>query len=338
MRIYLAFFLALGSSALQAQTTVDAKQPTAPVAPIAPQDYICPMDKDVRSDKPGYCPRCGMKLVIGIPDEVEYPLELTIKPPVFRAGEKVQLKFRIVDPRTGKNVDHYEIVHEKLFHMFLVSDDLQYFVHDHPVPQSDGTFLYDETFPKPGLYRVVGDFYPTGGTPQLIANTVIVPGAPGSEVRLANPSLKPELGVSHCTNLDVELVTDPPQPIAGMKTLMYFRVKPSDGLERYIGAWAHMLAASDDLIDMIHTHPFIADGGPQIQFTLEFPRARTYRVVGAVPAKRRREHGIVYGAGFGAEVTGNTRLNRAATLREPVLSGTKNYHSAQPLKPPQASS
>jgi hypothetical protein len=39
-----------------------------------------------------------------------------------------------------------------------------------------------------------------------------------------------------------------------------------------------MLAASDDLIDLIHTHPFIADGGPQIEFSLDFPRARTYRV------------------------------------------------------------
>ena len=236
------------------------------------------MDKDVRSDKPGYCPRCGMKLVIGIPDDVEYRLELTVKPRVFRAGEKVQLKFRVADPRTGKTVDHYEIVHEKLFHMFLVSDDLQYFVHDHPVPQPDGTFLYDETFPKPGLYRVAGDFYPTGGTPQLIANTVIVPGAPGSEVKLASPSLRPELGVSHCANMDVELVMDPPQPIAGMKTLLFFHVNPGDGLEKYIGAWGHMLVASDDLIDMFHDHPFIADGGPQVQFNIIFPRARTYKV------------------------------------------------------------
>jgi hypothetical protein len=71
---------------------------------------------------------------------------------------------------------------------------------------------------------------------------------------------------------------EPPQPIAGMKTLMFFRVKPAEGLEKYIGAWAHMLAASDDLIDLIHTHPFIADGGPQLQFNLIFPRARTYRI------------------------------------------------------------
>lgn len=33
-------------------------QPSTP----APR-YICPMDKDVTSDKPGKCPKCGMKLV-----------------------------------------------------------------------------------------------------------------------------------------------------------------------------------------------------------------------------------------------------------------------------------
>jgi len=39
-----------------------------------------------------------------------------------------------------------------------------------------------------------------------------------------------------------------------------------------------MLAVSDDLIDMIHTHPTIADGGPQVQFDLFFPREATYRI------------------------------------------------------------
>jgi hypothetical protein len=275
VRAFFGFFLLLGLCAVEAQTTVDAKLPTAPIAPVAPQDYVCPMDKDVRSDKPGFCPRCGMKLVLGIPDDVEYPMELTVHPAVFRAGEKVRLKFRIVNPRTGKTVDHYEIVHERLFHMFLVSEDLQYFVHDHPVFQPDGTFLYDETFPKPGMYRVAGDFYPTGGTPQLIAKTVIVP---GGEVSLASPSLKPELGVSHCANMDVELVTEPPQPIAGMKTLLFFHINPGDGIEKYIGAWGHMLVASDDLIDLIHDHPFIADGGPKMQFNIIFPRSHTYRI------------------------------------------------------------
>ena len=40
-----------------------------------------------------------------------------------------------------------------------------------------------------------------------------------------------------------------------------------------------MLVASDDLIDMIHTHPFIADGGPEVQFNIVFPRPKhAYRI------------------------------------------------------------
>ncbi len=116
------------------------------------------MDRDVRSDKPGKCPRCGMTLAFGVQKEIEYPLEITFRPPVFRAGEKVQIHFRMADPVTGKTVNHYEVVHEKLFHMFLVSQDLQYFVHDHPVLQPNGTFDYEEIFPKPGMYRIAGRF------------------------------------------------------------------------------------------------------------------------------------------------------------------------------------
>jgi hypothetical protein len=262
---------------LSAQVTAGEGTP-AVTAPAGPQDYVCPMDKDVRSDKPGVCPRCGMKLVLGIQDEVEYPMELTVTPPTVRAGQDAQLQFRIRDPHNGKTVNHYEIVHERLFHLFIVSQDLQYFVHDHPVLQPDGTFIYREKFPKPGLYRVMGDYYPTGGTPQLTAQTVIVPGAPGQEIPLVQPKLKPELGVSKGENTEVELTMDPPEPIVGLKTLLFFKLKQADGLEKYIGAWAHMLVASDDLIDLIHDHPFIADGGPQMQFNLIFPRARTYKI------------------------------------------------------------
>jgi hypothetical protein len=39
-----------------------------------------------------------------------------------------------------------------------------------------------------------------------------------------------------------------------------------------------MLVASEDLIDMMHTHPLIADGSQQIQFSVVFPRPGMYRV------------------------------------------------------------
>ena len=238
-------------------------------------DWVCPMDRDIRSAGPGKCPRCGMTLVPGIPDQVEYPMKLTLSPRAVKPGEKVQLEFAISDPTTGHPVRDFQIVHEKLFHMFLVSQDLQFFIHDHPVFGPDGIFRYNTVLPKPGMYRVLGDFYPRDGTPQLVAKTLIVP---GGKLDLAPAKLQPDLAPKQCTNMQVELATEPPQPLAGFKTLMFFKVKPAEGLEKYLGAWGHMLAASEDLIDLIHTHPFLADGGPQIQFNLIFPRAGIYRV------------------------------------------------------------
>jgi hypothetical protein len=235
--------------------------------------FICPMDPDVRSNQPGNCRRCGMKLREGLPDPVEYHMDLTLAPRAVKLNQPEQLKFTIHDPWKDRPVKDFQVVHEKLFHMFVVSQDLQFFVHDHPVLQPDGDFLFTLAFPKPGMYRVLGDFYPDGATPQLIAKTVLVPGTPPP-----TPPLPRDYSTKEGGNMQVEMTTDPPQPLAAQKTLLYFRLTPADGLEKYIGAWAHMLAASDDLIDLIHTHPFIADGGPQIEFSMEFPRARTYRV------------------------------------------------------------
>jgi heavy metal-binding protein len=231
------------------------------------------MDPDVRSNSPGKCARCGMALVAGLPDPVEYHLDLSVAPRPVRAGEPASLTFAVHDPWKDRPVANFQVVHEKLFHMFVVSQDLQVFLHNHPTLGSDGKFHYDYVFPKAGMYRILGDFYPDGATPQLIAKTLIVPGAAPKPTKLAR-----DYSTKDAENMAVELVTEPQQPVSGAKTQMQFRVKPGDGLEKYLGAWGHMLVASDDLIDMIHEHPFIADGGPQIQFNVIFPRAKSYRV------------------------------------------------------------
>jgi hypothetical protein len=248
-----------------------------PPAPLASQNagtvYVCPMDPDVRSNSPGKCARCGMDLKAGLPDPVEYHMHLDVAPRAVKAGQAAKLTFEIHDPWKDKPVSNFQTVHEKLFHMFVVSQDLQVFLHNHPTLGSDGNFHYDYTFPKSGMYRVLGDFYPDGATPQLIAKTVFVPGPAPKPATLTR-----DYSTKDTENMAVELVTDPPQAISGQKTQLLFRVKPGDGLEKYLGAWGHMLVASDDLIDMIHEHPFIADGGPQIQFNVIFPRAHAYRV------------------------------------------------------------
>ena len=59
---------------------------------------------------------------------------------------------------------------------------------------------------------------------------------------------------------------------------MRLSIDAKAGLERYLGAWAHLLVASNDLIDMMHEHPLLADGGPQMEFEVVFPRPGVYRV------------------------------------------------------------
>jgi len=243
-----------------------AQQPSTALA------FVCPMDRDIRSNGPGKCPRCGMELVAGIPDPSEYHLDLAVAPQPPQPGQKVHLTFEVSDPWKDRPVAKFTVIHEKLFHAFIVSRDLQFFVHDHPTWQ-DGAFHYDVALPKPGMYRILGDFYPEGATPQLITKTIFVSGA---ESPLA--PLSRDYSTKQSDNLQVAMSTSPSDPAAGMTTQMRFTLAPGDGLQKYLGAWAHMLAASDDLIDMMHTHPFIADGRPEMQFNLVFPRPRMHRV------------------------------------------------------------
>ena len=257
---------------------------TAPGAPAAadPDDveYRCPMDKDYRSKEPGKCPICGMTLVLGIPDAHEFPIEISTKPKFLKPNEDTILNFRVEDPDNGKTVHDFEIMHEKYYHLFLMSQDLKYFQHIHPVQQPDGTFNLPVKFPHAGMYRILSDIYPKGATPQLIASTLMVPGA---GFKLATPKLTADLTPKKTENMNIELVLDPPQPLAGFKTIMFYRLKPNDGIEPYLGAMGHMLAASSDLIDLMHTHPlYVTDsqeeGYKQIQFNLIFPRPGVYRV------------------------------------------------------------
>jgi hypothetical protein len=234
--------------------------------------YVCPMDPDIRSNGPGKCRRCGMGLVAGIPDPVEFHLDLATTPPPPAAKQTTTLEFQVHDPWKDRPVQRFVVVHEKLFHAFVVSQDLSYFNHGHPVLRGGGVFAFPVVLPKSGMFRVLGDFYPDGATPQLLTETLFVSG--GSA---APPALSRDYSTKSDQNLTVSLTTLPEQAAAGNRFRMTFHVDPLDGFEKYLGAWGHMLAASDDLIDMIHLHPLREDGA-DVQFDVVFPRPRMYRV------------------------------------------------------------
>ena len=230
------------------------------------------MHPDVRSDKPGICPRCGMTLVLFLPERVEYRLDVSQSPNKLNPGNLAVLTLRVLDPNTGKAVDRFQLVHEKLMHVFLVSENLEYFAHLHPDPQPDGSFRLPVQVPLGGMYRLLADYYPTGSVPQLTLKTLFAAGqSPPQQLR---PSLAPYKG----KNLTASLRLEPEQPIAGLETKLFVTLQPADELQPYLGAWAHMLLASADVIDLLHLHPFLADGGPVMQFNVIFPRPGFHRL------------------------------------------------------------
>jgi hypothetical protein len=256
-----SLFLLLGTLA-QAQTSQEP-----------PVEYVCPMHPDVRSSKPGKCPRCGMELRANLPAYQEYPMEVQVDPPVIRPGHVVTLTFRVLDPKLGTQVRDFEIVHEKLIHFFVVSEDLQFFVHEHPEHLPDGSFVWRGVLPKPGLYRLLCDYFPSNGTPQLTVKSLIVPGQTRPAIPLV-ADMSEKLG----KNTRVSVLTDPATPLEGKNVRMVFKLDPSSGLEQYLGVWAHMLIASGDLVDMIHEHPWNVQSVPLLDFKLIFPRHGIYRV------------------------------------------------------------
>ena len=244
-------------------------------APEPEVEFVCPMDPDVRSKTPSSCPRCGMKLVAGLPSMAEYPVDLVATPRRIRAGEPVELRFRVRDPKTRATAK-LEVIHERLFHLFLISEDLSFFAHEHPELQPDGTFVYRATFPKAGLYRVGCDIYPRGGVPQMVTRTLIVPGAASS---FGAAKLVPDYGAKKKVgSLEVTLRTEPAEPLAGKRTLLFYDIAPGKDIEPWLGAWGHLLFASADLVDLVHTHPFLMWGEGRMQFNVIFPRAGVHRV------------------------------------------------------------
>lgn len=262
-------------------------------AQVATEVYLCPMHPEIAVPSAGTCPKCSMPLVKGDPfDASEYDLDVETTPAAPKAGQPFRMRFAASHPRTGAAVTQYESVHDKLFHLFVVSQDLEYFAHVHPERQADGSFAIELTVPRPGYYKTIADFLPTGGTPQIIARPLVTAGfdgdATGSAAHLT-PDRSREKTVD---GTQVAMRIEPREPVAGREVTLRYGFATAGGrapvtdLEPYLAAWGHTVVLSEDTLDYVHGHPVelvpagIADprGGPEITFKALFPRPGAYRI------------------------------------------------------------
>jgi hypothetical protein len=272
-----------------------------------PTAFVCPMHPDYTLDVAGSCPRCGMALVKATPFDVRnYRVDVKTAPARLRAGQPARWTLRVFRPDSDEPVTRFETVHERQYHLFVVSHDMAEFQHIHPEPQADGSWALDVTLPKAGYYKVLSDFMPSGGAAQLIAHPVVTAGfagdLPSSRARLV-PDTKLTKTVG---DLTATVSFDPDPFVAGLYGHLKFLLndrrsgRPVTDLQTYLGAFGHTLIMSEDMVDYVHSHsldilnagdedsepvfliPPGADlealrGGPEVVFDGLMPRAGRYR-------------------------------------------------------------
>ncbi|MDQ3666110.1 MAG: hypothetical protein M3410_05825 [Acidobacteriota bacterium] len=293
--IFLAIALAtsIGPSALAQEATVAAPSP----AVRQPVVYACSMHPDVSTDKPGNCIKCGIPLVpmAARPEVIEYGLKLETTPAAVKPGEKVQLRFLIFHPKTGQQVERFNITWDMPFHLFIVSQDLEYYDHIHPKQQQDGSFMIETVLPKAGHYKIFCDFFPTGGNPQVIDRSMTTTDSRRGDHHFLQTNLAPDKSLSKSVDgIRFELKLDPAVPVAGQPTLLrYYLVDDKTGLpvknlQPYLGAWGHTATISEDATEFLHSHPtrLIPAGAeraklvgrPRISFHTFFTRPGYHRI------------------------------------------------------------
>ena len=237
--------------------------------------WVCPMHGDYTMDIAGKCPRCGMDLVRASPFDVrDYRLDFRTVPAVVKPGQKMKLLFRILHPGTGEPIEKFEVVHERQYHLFVISQNMEYFQHIHPEQQPDGTWSIDVTLPKAGYYKLLSDFMPSGGSSQFIARPLVTAGYRGD---LANDSARlvaDRVLTKAVDDVTATLAYDPQTFSVGQYGHLNFHLtdtasgRPITDLQTYLGAFGHTLIMSEDMADYVHSHPLDIlarendDGGP----------------------------------------------------------------------------
>lgn len=273
VRIASAIFVA----ALAATTAIAFFQSAPADAPDEETAWVCPMHPDYTMDVGGKCPRCGMDLVRAAPFDVrDYELDFRTMPALVKPGQKVTMRFAIRHPGTGDPIKKFETVHERQYHLFVISQDMEFFEHIHPEEHPDGTWTIETTLPKPGYYKILSDFMPSGGAPQFLARPLVTAGYTG-DLEADSAHLKPDTNLTKTVNdITAHLVYDPETCIVGLYCHLNFHLtdtatgRPITDLQTYLGAFGHTLIMSEDMVDYVHSHPLDIlaqpddDGGPPV--------------------------------------------------------------------------
>lgn len=197
-----------------------------------------------------------------------------------KANENQELTIQITD-KDDKPVQDFQINHEKLLHLIIVSEDLSSFNHIHPEYKGNGQFTIHTSFPSGGDYKLFLDFTPKGGVSTTLSERVTVEGKPSTPAAIvADFTL-----VKEVDGKEIELSLSSTK--SSQEVMLTFNIidaqtrKGISNLEPYLGAVGHVVILSAHMEQYIHVHPLEEKTtGPKAEFVTTFPKSGTYKIWG----------------------------------------------------------
>ncbi len=201
-----------------------------------------------------------------------YEMNLFVKEDSLIVGRVVQLAFQLSDSRNGNAVEDLQLAHQRLIHIFVTDEQLDYFAHIHVKRQlnrevgSEGRFLVGHTFEKSGAYRLVAEFVHRNRIWNKSFRIVIDDSI--------DVNANTETGIS---NKHTAQLIKPEKIVSGKETELVLQVKqgglPVQNLQLFLGSELHGAVWRDDLEYFGHLHSFT----PKMQMLIEEIRTREKR-------------------------------------------------------------
>jgi hypothetical protein len=192
------------------------------------------------------------------------------------------LEIKIQDAK-GQPIDKFDVSHEQLMHLIVVSNDLQFFDHLHPRYEGKGRFTVEAKLPKSGEYTLFSDYKPTGQPAQVSTLKTQVSGKSSSS---PDVNFKRSQTFTN-TRVDLQLPTETVkagEEVAATFNLFGANNQPVTDLQPYMGERGHLVivrqGASLTSVDYIHAHA-VKDTTPgKVKFLTNFPEPGLYKLWG----------------------------------------------------------
>lgn len=190
---------------------------------------------------------------------VRSPVDLRLvpaSPPAVGQPNRFTLRMATI---SGKPVGPRDlsVSHTELLHLLVVDPSLGDYQHVHPLPGAEyGTWEFEMTPQRAGLYRVFADFVPIATGLGLYAHAdFTVPGEPSAPIEPSRTSV--------VDGFNYEFVIRGSPPRAEEVAEFELRITAPGGaavpLEPVMGAFAHVVAFDPERNGFAHLHPLAED-------------------------------------------------------------------------------